>query len=265
MGPSYLRARLVCLGFLMLVLASCGSTADTGEGASGSTSFGVGATQVGIASYYGPGLYGNRTSSGKVLRPPDVLAAHRSIPLGTWICVTNLDNNRVLSMPVLDRGPFHYGRILDLSEAAKDRLGMGDLGSVKLVVLAGKDEPCGEPTVRQTCQKALTAKQESQSEDILSVKIEPSCPAQRVMVELASPNGDVSMTKVTEELIQEENGDVLAARVDFSAMRSEGDFGSARVILIDAKGKEIYRTGSPVPSPRISPHANEPPPEIMPK
>ena len=78
----------------------------------------------GVASYYGPGLYGGLTASGTVLRPGSMIAAHRSLPLGSWVRVTNQRNGRSVNLKVVDRGPYESGRILDVSEAAAHRLGM---------------------------------------------------------------------------------------------------------------------------------------------
>ncbi len=89
-----------------------------------------GAVQTGIASWYGPGFYGNRTSSGEIYDERDLTAAHRTLPLGTRVAVTNLDNGRTVEVRINDRGPFVDGRILDLSYAAARSLGMIGPGTV---------------------------------------------------------------------------------------------------------------------------------------
>lgn len=78
----------------------------------------------GEASWYGPGLYGNRTASGEVLRPGTHTAAHRSLPFGTRLRVTNLANGRSAVVRINDRGPFHGGRIIDLAHGAAVELGV---------------------------------------------------------------------------------------------------------------------------------------------
>jgi rare lipoprotein A len=78
----------------------------------------------GTASFYGPGLYNNLTASGTVLRPGSMIAAHRSLPMGSWIRVTNQRNGRSVTLKVADRGPYESNRIIDVSEAAARRLGM---------------------------------------------------------------------------------------------------------------------------------------------
>ena len=88
--------------------------------------------QEGNASWYGPGLYGRRTASGEVLRPGEMTAAHRTLPFGTCLRVTNLDNGRTVEVRVNDRGPFVDDRILDVSEAAATALGMRGRGVARV-------------------------------------------------------------------------------------------------------------------------------------
>jgi len=83
-----------------------------------------GAGEVGLASWYGPDFHGRRTSSGEVYDMHHLTAAHRELPLGTWILVTNLENGRSVELRVNDRGPFVGDRIVDVSYAAGRLLGM---------------------------------------------------------------------------------------------------------------------------------------------
>ncbi|MFL6861739.1 MAG: septal ring lytic transglycosylase RlpA family protein [Allosphingosinicella sp.] len=78
----------------------------------------------GEASYYGPGFAGNRTASGERFNPAALTCAHRSLPLGTMLRVTNVSNGRSVTVRVNDRGPFAPGRVLDMSLAAARDLGM---------------------------------------------------------------------------------------------------------------------------------------------
>jgi peptidoglycan lytic transglycosylase len=98
-----------------------------------------GATQVGTASWYGPGFHGNRTSSGEVYDQYDLTAAHQTLPLGTRVIVTNLDNGRAVEVRINDRGPFVKDRTIDLSYAAARTLGMIGPGTapVRIEVLGG--------------------------------------------------------------------------------------------------------------------------------
>jgi rare lipoprotein A len=78
----------------------------------------------GIASWYGGKFHGRLTSSGEVFDTNEMTAAHRDLPFGTLVRVTNLDNGRSTIVKINDRGPFVEGRIIDLSRAAAEALDM---------------------------------------------------------------------------------------------------------------------------------------------
>jgi rare lipoprotein A len=80
--------------------------------------------QEGLASWYGGKFHGRLTSSGEVFDTNDKTAAHKSLPFGTIVKVTNLDNGKYTTVKINDRGPFVEGRIIDLSRAAAEELGM---------------------------------------------------------------------------------------------------------------------------------------------
>ena len=82
-----------------------------------------GSTASGQASWYGRPHHGRRTSSGEIYDMNKLTAAHRTLPLGTRLLVTNRDNGRTVEVRINDRGPFRRGRILDLSYAAARQLG----------------------------------------------------------------------------------------------------------------------------------------------
>jgi rare lipoprotein A len=92
---------------------------------------------TGQASWYGPGFYGNRTANGEVFRPGTYTAAHRSLPFGTRVKVTNLNNGRSTVVRINDRGPFVGGRIIDLAHGAASDLGVTASGvaTVRLEVM----------------------------------------------------------------------------------------------------------------------------------
>lgn len=100
---------------------------------------GPGTTQVGTASWYGPKLHGGRTASGERFDQNDFTAAHPTLPLGTRVRVTNLDNGRAVVVRINDRGPATRGRLLDVSYAAARALGMLRRGTtrVRIEVLDG--------------------------------------------------------------------------------------------------------------------------------
>jgi len=92
---------------------------------------------AGMASWYGPGFYGNRTANGEVFRPGTLTAAHRTLPFGTKVRVTNLWNGRTAVVRINDRGPFHGSRVIDLAHGAASQLGVvaSGVAQVKLEVL----------------------------------------------------------------------------------------------------------------------------------
>ncbi|HYL81036.1 MAG TPA: septal ring lytic transglycosylase RlpA family protein, partial [Candidatus Acidoferrum sp.] len=96
----------------------------------------LGGAETGLASWYGPDFHGRRTSSGEVFDMYQLTAAHRELPLGTWVMVTNLNNGRSVEVRVNDRGPFVADRIVDVSYGAGRLLGMIGPGviPVRLVV-----------------------------------------------------------------------------------------------------------------------------------
>ena len=90
------------------------------------------ADSVGLASYYGREHHGGPTASGKRFDMNAMTAAHRTLPFGSSIRVTNLRNGRVVTVRINDRGPFVRGRILDVSRAAALQLGFIDRGLAKV-------------------------------------------------------------------------------------------------------------------------------------
>ncbi len=91
--------------------------------------------QIGKASWYGPRFHGKKTASGKRFNQYALTAAHRRLPLGTQVKVTNLSNGKTVKVKINDRGPHHRGRIIDLSRAAAQRLSMGGVARVSIEVL----------------------------------------------------------------------------------------------------------------------------------
>ncbi len=90
--------------------------------------------EVGLASWYGPGFHGKRASSGETYDMYAMTAAHKTLRIPTYVQVTNLENGRRVVVRVNDRGPFHDDRIIDLSYAAAQRLGMLGKGTARVEV-----------------------------------------------------------------------------------------------------------------------------------
>lgn len=114
--------------FLLLVasflLSSC----------AGKNYFPAGNTQKGMASWYGEDFHGKQTSNKEIYDMHAMTAAHKTLPFGTHVRVTNLTNGKSVVVRINDRGPFVKGRIIDLSYAAAQKLGMTDAGVAPVVI-----------------------------------------------------------------------------------------------------------------------------------
>lgn len=128
---------------LVLGAAGCARTPkpQTGGGEAG--------VETGVASWYGGEFHGRPTSSREIYDMNDMTAAHRSLPFGTYVMVTNVDNDRSAVVRINDRGPFVKDRIIDLSYAAARVLGLVGPGTarVRLEILRGFKAPpsSGQP------------------------------------------------------------------------------------------------------------------------
>lgn len=96
--------------------------------------------EKGQASWYGEPFHGRKTASGEVYDMNKISAAHKTLPLHTWVEVRNLDNNKVMTVRINDRGPFIKGRIIDLSRGAAQEMGMlnAGLARVRIRAITGK-------------------------------------------------------------------------------------------------------------------------------
>lgn len=99
----------------------------------------------GLASWYGAKFHGRRTSSGEVYDMHQMTAAHKTLPLPSYVQVTNLDNQRSIVVRVNDRGPFHRGRIIDLSQAAANKLGILKAGTARVEIRSVDPRDHGGP------------------------------------------------------------------------------------------------------------------------
>ncbi len=91
-------------------------------------------TARGISSWYGPGFHGKLTASGERFDSNDLTAAHKTLPFGTMLKVTNRDNGKSVVVRVNDRGPFVPGRIIDVSRGAAVKLGMIETGTAPVLI-----------------------------------------------------------------------------------------------------------------------------------
>ena len=101
----------------------------------------AGYMERGVASWYGPGFHDNKTSNGERYDMYGMTAAHKTLPLPSWVEVTNLRNGRSITVRVNDRGPFKDGRIIDLSYTAAEKLDMLRDGTTFVEVRAVTADP----------------------------------------------------------------------------------------------------------------------------
>lgn len=150
------------------------------------TVVGVGETATGIASWYGPGFHGKKTSNGETYNQNAFTAAHKTLPMNTILSVTNLDNGRKTTVRINDRGPFAENRIIDLSKAAATRLDMITSGTapVKLEVI-GFDSSDGTSTPAPVSSDIIIENAQEQNSSTLGDLIDvpaatPATPAAQV-------------------------------------------------------------------------------------
>ena len=110
----------------------------------------AGYIEQGVASWYGPDFHGGRTATGETYDMHAMTGAHPTLPLPTWVRVTNLENGRSVVVRLNDRGPFARGRIIDLSRAAAEELDMVRAGTARVEVasLAPAAPPAAAPQLR---------------------------------------------------------------------------------------------------------------------
>jgi rare lipoprotein A len=117
--------RYLFFAVALLLLAGCASQDD-------STIDPHGYDETGVASFYGSAHQGKRTASGERFDQHDLTAAHRRLPFGTRVKITNLSNDRSVVVRINDRGPHTRYRLVDVSRAAAEQLGMIGNGTAKV-------------------------------------------------------------------------------------------------------------------------------------
>jgi len=90
--------------------------------------------QCGGASWYGPGFNGKRSASGEIFNENAMTAAHKTLPFGTKLRVVDQRTGKTVTVTINDRGPFHRGRIIDLSKAAATELGFRQRGTTSVCI-----------------------------------------------------------------------------------------------------------------------------------
>ena len=136
---------------LMAVVPACQSSGDQQQ----APNF----VQTGEASYYHPSLEGGQMASGQAFRNDSPYAAHRHLPLGTEIQVTNLANDSIMQLVVMDRGPYAKDRILDVSGTAADALDFRHEGHTEVRIEAVLAEQLADSLREVVPVRTLSPKQ----------------------------------------------------------------------------------------------------------
>lgn len=126
--------RIFSILTIAFVISSCSSTIFFNSQSLSKGSAISKYVEIGFASYYSDSFIGKRTASGNVYNQNEMTAAHPSLPFGSKIKVTNLENQKEIVVTVNDRGPFVSGRIVDLSKSAAKALDFIEKGVIKVKI-----------------------------------------------------------------------------------------------------------------------------------
>ncbi len=201
--------RILLLSIILLAVAGCGSIGGGTKKSTADPFFGnykignpyriKGRTytpevdynyqETGIASWYGKQFHGRTTANGAIFDMNKLSAAHRTLPLPSYVLVENLENGRQLKLLVNDRGPFYNDRIIDLSRAAAKRLGTLKQGTARVRVTLLADESLA------LANRLQTGSRKKVSLDVLEGKTVASAPTGSLQVSsLPPPQGAESQT-----------------------------------------------------------------------
>lgn len=133
--PSHLRVNIAIAVCLLFVSLLNGCTSDKKNKPQAEL---VDYKQTGLASYYAKNLHHRMTASGELFDNNAMTAAHKTLPFGTEVIVTNLSNGKSVTVRINDRGPYVKGRIIDLTRAAFSQIADLDKGVVKAEIRAVK-------------------------------------------------------------------------------------------------------------------------------
>jgi rare lipoprotein A len=161
----------------------------------------------GIASWYGMKFHGHRTSNGEVYDVYQFSAAHKTLPLPSYVRVTRVDNGKSIIVRVNDRGPFHEGRIIDLSYAAAVRLGINKMGTAVVDV-----EVVTPPHAHSVRWVQVSALSDAAAAQRLQASLQRSLAPMTWPVSISTQDGGAGLHKVRIGPVPE--GDDLQAVLD---------------------------------------------------
>ena len=127
-----LAKMMTCAVFLSGIVAVGSGTIACAEPGSAASYTEATSLQSGKASWYGPGFHGRRTASGERFNTNDMTAAHKTLPFGTKVRVTNKKTGQSVVVRINDRGPYAHGRVIDLSKASARTIGISGVADVTL-------------------------------------------------------------------------------------------------------------------------------------
>jgi rare lipoprotein A len=161
----------------------------------------------GIASWYGTKFHGKRTSSGEPYDMYQMTAAHKTLPLPTYAEVTNLDNGRKIIVKINDRGPFHEGRIIDLSYAAAIKLGINEKGTGNVEVKTITPAADGSMRMAQSGDEAAVTPIALAVTAPVAASVEPVAPS-KVYLQVASFTDRENMQNLVTRLLEADIGQI---------------------------------------------------------
>lgn len=165
---------------------------------------------TGMASWYGPQFHAKQTANGEVFDATTVSAAHPTLPMPSFVEITNLANGRVLTVRINDRGPFSSSRIIDVSQRAAQLLGFHGAGTTKVRVR--RVYPKDAPEVQALPPPADVAMIDGRPDDRPSAEIPQAAPSGELAAVRVAPDSDTAATALP-------GGTVY---VQVAAMSSEG-------------------------------------------
>ena len=240
--PIFGSVPITIMVFLLYAAAPTGPFSLSASEGEASRAF----SQTGYASWYGGKFQGRPTASGEIFDTNKLTAAHKRLPFGTWVKVTNLTNGKSVVVRINDRGPFVKGRIIDLSRAAAEQIEMLGSGVAKvgISVISGNEKSAG---------REKEAEPETTAVDTSSEELSGSLPLPKLPDETEDSGGDsiysfpdpVSYTFQIASFSQKENARRLFSSLEeagLSPSYERSAKGHIRVVLARIEPEQLEST-----------------------
>ncbi|HIG79713.1 MAG TPA: septal ring lytic transglycosylase RlpA family protein [Cycloclasticus sp.] len=164
--------------------------------------------QRGIASWYGTKFHGNKTSNGETYNMYAMTAAHKTLPIPSYVEVTDLDNGKKIVVRVNDRGPFHKGRIIDLSYAAATKLGTLKHGTSNVEIRVVKPRSNTTTTLESSPHQLIEQKPSNSVDKKPLLSPINSTNKEFLFIQVGAFSSLENATKIKHQLINELNASV---------------------------------------------------------